>query len=159
MSVNFPEASREPLINLARTFGAALSTQTPIGGMHGGVNSRLVRQFRMPGYPTVLITTDVLQEGEDLHTFCDRIVHYGISWTPSAMEQRTGRIDRIGSLTHRTLGALERSARPGRASAGALPVPGRHGREAASGPRLSPHEPVHSTDAQGRRRGGRRLAN
>jgi hypothetical protein len=80
--------------------------------MHGGVNSRLVRQFRMPGYPTVLVTTDVLQEGEDLHTFCARIVHYGISWTPSAMEQRTGRIDRIGSLTHRRLGALNRRAHP-----------------------------------------------
>jgi hypothetical protein len=50
-----------------------------------------------------LITTEVLQEGEDLHTFCSRVVHYGITWTPSAMEQRTGRVDRIGSLTHRRL--------------------------------------------------------
>jgi hypothetical protein len=54
----------------------------------------------------------VLQEGEDLHTFCSRIVHYGISWTPSSMEQRTGRIDRIGSLIHRQLDNLERRARP-----------------------------------------------
>lgn len=101
--VNFPEAMRISLSELARLFGQALSAQTPVGGMFGGVNTVLVRQFRMPGYPLALITTDVLQEGEDLHTFCSRIVHYGISWTPSAMEQRTGRVDRIGSLTHRQL--------------------------------------------------------
>ena len=71
--------------------------------MYGGVSPRTVRQFRMPGYPYVLVTTDVLQEGEDLHTFCDRIVHYGISWTPSAIEQRIGRVDRIGSLVQRRL--------------------------------------------------------
>ena len=71
--------------------------------MSGGVNQRLVRQFRMPGFPLVLATTDVLQEGEDLQTFCRRIVHYGIAWTPSAMEQRTGRVDRIGGLVQRRL--------------------------------------------------------
>jgi hypothetical protein len=101
--VNFPEAARMPLSALGRFFGQRLSKQTPVAGMFGGVNTVLVRQFRMPGYPLLLITTDVLQEGEDLHTFCSRIVHYGISWTPSAMEQRTGRVDRIGSLTHRRL--------------------------------------------------------
>ena len=57
----------------------------------------------MPGFPLALVTTDVLQEGEDLHTFCRQVVHYGITWTPSAMEQRTGRIDRIGSLVQRRL--------------------------------------------------------
>lgn len=112
MSVNFPEAGRQPLTELARAFGTALSTQMPVGGMYGGVNARLVRQFRMPGYPIVLVTTDVLQEGEDLHTFCGRIVHYGISWTPSAMEQRTGRVDRIGCLIHRTLARLDRRPDP-----------------------------------------------
>ena len=29
--------------------------------MSEGVNQRLVRQFRMPGLPLVLVTTDVLQ--------------------------------------------------------------------------------------------------
>jgi hypothetical protein len=66
----------------------------------------------MPGYPLILVTTDVLQEGEDLHTFCSRIIHYGISWTPSAMEQRTGRVDRIGSLTYRRLDNLPARAHP-----------------------------------------------
>jgi hypothetical protein len=111
-AVNFPEAARDSLPSLARLFGHTLSAQTPVGGMFGGVNATLVKQFRMPGYPLALVTTDVLQEGEDLHTFCSRIVHYGISWTPSAMEQRTGRVDRIGSLTHRRLDNLDRRAHP-----------------------------------------------
>jgi superfamily II DNA/RNA helicase len=103
MDVNFPELRETYLQELSRYFQATLGHQTPIGGMSGGVNNRLVKQFRMPGYPYVLVTTDVLQEGEDLHTFCARVYHYGITWTPSAMEQRTGRVDRIGSLTHRRL--------------------------------------------------------
>ncbi len=74
--------------------------------MFGGINKTLVTQFRMPGYPLVLVTTEVLQEGEDLHTFCSRVFHYGITWTPSAMEQRTGRIDRIGSRTQRRLDGI-----------------------------------------------------
>ena len=103
VSANFPEAPSRPLPELARLYGATLQKQIPVGQMSGGVNQRLVRQFRMPGFPLVLITTDVLQEGEDLHTFCRRIAHYGIAWTPSAMEQRTGRVDRIGGLVQRCL--------------------------------------------------------
>jgi hypothetical protein len=100
---NFPEIREKELHQLRTYYGNSLGSQTPVGGMHGGVNARLVKQFRMPGYPYVLISTDVLQEGEDLHTFASRVVHYGISWTPSAMEQRTGRLDRIGCQTHRRL--------------------------------------------------------
>jgi hypothetical protein len=76
--------------------------------MSGGVNKRLVRQFRMPGFPFVLVTTEVLQEGEDLHTFCKKVIHYGVPWTPSAFEQRTGRVDRIHSLFQRVHDGSER---------------------------------------------------
>ena len=51
----------------------------------------------------LMLCTDVLQEGEDLHTFCDRVIHYGVAWTASSMEQRIGRVDRIQSLTERRL--------------------------------------------------------
>jgi hypothetical protein len=61
----------------------------------------------MPGYPFVLVTTDLLQEGEDLHTFCSAVHHYGIAWTPSSMEQRIGRIDRVRSLSDRRLSGTE----------------------------------------------------
>lgn len=111
MRINFPGSSQTNLQSLPKRFGATLSAQSPIAGMQGTVNKTVVQQFRMPGYPFILVTTDVLQEGEDLHTFCSSIVHYGIGWTPSAMEQRTGRIDRIGSLTHRRLD--NRTEQPG----------------------------------------------
>ncbi len=104
MAVNFPDVRNgRTLDELRKYFGSSLARQTPVGRMSGRVNTSLVGQFRMPGYPLVLVTTEVLQEGEDLHTFCSRVVHYGISWTPSSMEQRTGRIDRINSQTQRRL--------------------------------------------------------
>jgi superfamily II DNA or RNA helicase len=110
LDVNAPEAGEQAtsLVETPRIFGTLLGKQRPIGGMAGAVYPKVVRQFRMPGYPLVLVTTDVLQEGEDLHTFCSRVHHYGISWTPSAMEQRIGRIDRVRSLTDRRLSALDR---------------------------------------------------
>ncbi len=109
LDLNLPGLRNVPnLGDCSVQVGQLFGRQQPIGGMSGQVNQTLVRQFRLPGYPFVLVTTDLLQEGEDLHTFCDRVYHYGISWTPSAMEQRTGRIDRVRSLTERRLGRLER---------------------------------------------------
>jgi len=49
------------------TSRTVLGQQQPVAGMSGTVSKTSVAQFRMPGYPLVLITTDVLQEGEDLH--------------------------------------------------------------------------------------------
>ncbi len=106
LDVNAPEAMEKPLSESARYFGLLLRKQQPAGGMSGQVNRTLVQQFRMPGYPLVLVTTDVLQEGEDLHTFCSRVQNYGMTWTPSAMEQRIGRIDRVRSQTERRLNAF-----------------------------------------------------
>ena len=114
LNTTFPEVRQQQrrLAELPADYAKVLGAQTPVCGMHGGVNATLVKQFRMPGYPIIMISTDVLQEGEDLHTFCSRIIHYGISWTSSAMEQRTGRIDRVNSLTHRCLEAIADSASP-----------------------------------------------
>ncbi len=67
----------------------------------------LAAKFRMPGYPYVLITTDILREGEDLHTYCQNVYHYGIAWNPSDMQQRTGRVDRINSLSYRKLNSSQ----------------------------------------------------
>ena len=103
LDVNEPEARQQPIAETARVFGQLLRRQQPVGGMAGQVNQTLVRQFRMPGYPLVLVTTDLLQEGEDLHPFCSSVHHYGISWTPSSMEQRIGRVDRVRSQTDRRL--------------------------------------------------------
>ncbi|MBN1903048.1 DEAD/DEAH box helicase family protein [Candidatus Sumerlaeota bacterium] len=107
LDVNLPDANKKPLVETARYFGSLLRQQQPVGGMTGEVNRTLVQQFRMPGYPLVLFTTNLLQEGEDLHTFCSSVYHYGIAWTPSSMEQRTGRIDRVLSQTERRLSSLK----------------------------------------------------
>ena len=112
LDVNVPKLRNAPLVDAARELGRLLREQQPVGGMYGQVNETLVRQFRMPGYPLALVTTDLLQEGEDLHTFCSTVHHYGISWMPSSMEQRTGRIDRVSSQTERRL-TLLRSAPAG----------------------------------------------
>ena len=37
----------QPLAGVGRELGILLTTQQPVGGMSGGVNQRLVRQFRM----------------------------------------------------------------------------------------------------------------
>ncbi|QAT82967.1 helicase domain-containing protein [Corallococcus coralloides] len=106
LDVNAPDIRNGPLEEAARHVASLLRQQQPVGGMAGQINQTLVKQFRMPGYPFVLVTTDLLQEGEDLHTFCSSVHHYGISWTPSAMEQRVGRVDRVRSQTERRLTTL-----------------------------------------------------
>ena len=113
LQTDFPEILEELKIIL-NDFDKILSTnfsdrtkiqrslygQFPVAGASGYHKrdiSRLATQFRLPGYPYVLISTDVLKEGEDLHLYCKDVYHYGIAWNPSDMEQRTGRIDRINS--------------------------------------------------------------
>jgi hypothetical protein len=57
--------------------------------------------FNTPLLPDILICTQVGQEGIDLHRHCRHVVHYDLGWNPAAIEQRTGRADRIGSKTAR----------------------------------------------------------
>ncbi|WP_431924813.1 helicase-related protein [Micromonospora wenchangensis] len=110
LDTNLPEARRGDLREARALVSRLFTAQEPVSGMSGRVNKRHVQQFRLPGYPLVLICTDLLQEGEDLHTFCSRVYHYGLAWTPSAIEQRIGRIDRVRSQTERRLTALDRPA-------------------------------------------------
>jgi superfamily II DNA or RNA helicase len=113
IDVNAPDIRDRYVDEATKEFGSMLGRQQPVGGMSGKVNETLVRQFRMPGYPLVLFSTDLLQEGEDLHTFCSSIHHYGISWTPSSMEQRIGRIDRVRSHSDRRLSGLNEESLDG----------------------------------------------
>lgn len=72
-------------------------------------NQRIMTSFNTPFFPDVLISTSVLQEGVNLQYFCDKIIHYGIAWTPGDNEQRVGRIDRMFSMTERKLEIDERN--------------------------------------------------
>ncbi|MFJ6154542.1 helicase-related protein [Micromonospora profundi] len=103
LDINLPDLRRADLREARSLVSRLFTAQEPIAGMSGRVNNRHVQQFRLPGYPLVLICTDLLQEGEDLHTFCSRVYHYGLAWTPSAIEQRIGRIDRVRSESERRL--------------------------------------------------------
>lgn len=40
-------------------------------------------------------------KGLDLHHHCRRVVHHDLCWNPAQLEQRVGRVDRLGSLVQR----------------------------------------------------------
>lgn len=103
---NFEDAADKALTELTTYLTRQLQPLSPVlgaTGMNSASRSAIARKFRMPGYPRVLVSTDVFQEGEDLHTFCDSVVHYGISASPISLEQKVGRVDRIASMSHRAM--------------------------------------------------------
>ncbi len=54
-----------------------------------------VAQFRLAAGPAVLVTTECGGEGRNFE-FCRRIVLYDLPWNPGVLEQRIGRLDRLG---------------------------------------------------------------
>mgnify|MGYP001583823439 CR=1 FL=1 len=58
---------------------------------------RLMLCFNTPFFPEILVASSVLAEGVDLHLNCRYLIHHDLSWNPSTLEQRTGRVDRIGA--------------------------------------------------------------
>jgi hypothetical protein len=48
------------------------------------------------GTSRVLLATDAASEGLNLHARCRVVIHYELPWSPARLEQRTGRVDRIG---------------------------------------------------------------
>jgi len=84
---------------------AVFDDQNPVRGVLGGSGNRdtVTRQFNTPFFPDVIVCTDVLREGVDLHLFCDYVMHYGLAFSPGDIEQRTGRIDRYFSKTCRAI--------------------------------------------------------
>jgi len=58
---------------------------------------RLMLAFNTPFFPEVLVASSVMAEGVDLHLNCRQIIHHDLCWNPSTLEQRTGRVDRVGA--------------------------------------------------------------
>ncbi len=54
-----------------------------------------VAQFRLPEGPPVLLSTEAGGEGRNFE-FCRRLVLFDLPWNPAVVEQRIGRLDRIG---------------------------------------------------------------
>ena len=63
---------------------------------------RLMLTFNTPFFPEVLISSAVMGEGVDLHLECRHTIHHDLDWNPSVLEQRTGRLDRLGSKSELT---------------------------------------------------------
>ena len=61
----------------------------------------LMQTFNTPFFPEVLIASAVMSEGVDLHRNCRHVIHHDLCWSPSTLEQRTGRVDRIQSKGER----------------------------------------------------------
>lgn len=58
--------------------------------------------FREDRNCRVLVCTDIVAEGMDLQ-FCRLVINYDLPWNPMRIEQRIGRIDRIGQRSKRIL--------------------------------------------------------
>lgn len=71
------------------------------GDVRVETRNMLVAAFNMPFFPEVLISSSVLSEGVDLHWECRTVIHHDLDWNPSTLEQRTRRLDRIGSLSEK----------------------------------------------------------
>jgi ERCC4-related helicase len=71
------------------------------GDVKSETRQKLMLTFNTPFYPEVLIASSVMAEGVDLHLCCRHVIHHDLCWNPSTLEQRTGRVDRIGAKIER----------------------------------------------------------
>jgi superfamily II DNA or RNA helicase len=67
--------------------------------LHGGL-SRVERAAAVAAFTdggaAVLLATDAAGEGLNLHRRCRVVINFELPWNPVRLEQRTGRVDRIG---------------------------------------------------------------
>ena len=75
---------------------AGLSNLTLMGGQPESVDDTISR-FSASDGPQILLSTEVGSEGVDLQ-FCRLLVNYDLPWNPMRIEQRIGRLDRIGQM-------------------------------------------------------------
>ena len=62
-----------------------------------GEPDTVVATFNSPLGPEVLVATDRLSEGLDLHRYCRHLVHFELPYSPIRVFQRNGRIRRLQS--------------------------------------------------------------
>jgi hypothetical protein len=65
------------------------------GGMPAAMRHEVVRQFQ-GGHLDVLVATDTAGEGLNLHQQCRLVIDLELPWNPLRLEQRVGRVDRLG---------------------------------------------------------------
>lgn len=59
-----------------------------------------IERFKDPRGPRVLLSSEVGSEGIDLQ-FCRVMINYDLPWNPMRVEQRIGRIDRVGQMANK----------------------------------------------------------
>ncbi len=72
------------------------NVQVATGKTKRDARARLMRAFNTPFFPDVLVCSQVMGEGVDLQRSCRHVIHHDLDWNPSTIEQRTGRVDRLG---------------------------------------------------------------
>jgi superfamily II DNA or RNA helicase len=96
---------REPVLvfteyrdTLVRLQGMLAGEGRDVLVMHGGMSAseRARVQARFNAGSAVLLATDAAAEGLNLHHACRLLVHYELPWNLSRLEQRAGRLDRLG---------------------------------------------------------------
>jgi hypothetical protein len=136
---------RDTLVAVA----GALEGRTSLGMLHGGLGAAarelVISQFTT-GDTRTLVATDVAAEGLNLQHSCRLVVHMELPWSPARLEQRNGRVDRLGQTRRvhvwrllgqagheaRIVSAL--NARVARMRADGIDVP----------PQCAPHVPMRS---------------
>jgi SNF2 family DNA or RNA helicase len=71
------------------------SAESYIGALSRSERETLVQRFNTGGLQT-LIATDAGAEGLNLHERCHIVVNYDLHWNPMRIEQRIGRVHRLG---------------------------------------------------------------
>src|SRR5437868_7203785 len=66
-----------------------------VGELSPADRDKMVARFGEPDGPRVLLSTELGGEGRNFQ-HCHVLVNYDLAWSPAAIEQRIGRIDRIG---------------------------------------------------------------
>lgn len=78
---------------------ASLGRGPACGVLHGGQpvaeRQAAIAAFTR-GHTRLLLATDAAAEGLNLHARCRAVVLFDLPWTPARVEQRIGRVDRIG---------------------------------------------------------------
>ena len=96
---------QEPVIvfteyrDTAETIAGALTLPGPVALLHGGLDQsdrRAIEHRFRAGKTRILIATDAAGQGLNLHEHCRVVVNLELPWNPVRLEQRIGRVDRIG---------------------------------------------------------------
>ncbi|WP_062073652.1 DEAD/DEAH box helicase [Demequina sediminicola] len=90
---------------------ARLGSHFRVAVLHGGVNRddrRVVMDDFRAGKYDIVLANRVASEGLDFE-FCSAVINYDLPWNPMEIEQRIGRIDRIGQSERKILVASFRN--------------------------------------------------